>query len=250
MQLFLSGFFNIPKVQLSLLLALVYLSALAKYPNSNTIYLLLASSGFCVLFDLVFTYLRKKRLFIPFAAIASGLIITLLIDINAKWYEIALVCAVAMASKNFLRISGRHIFNPAGCGLLSGGLIFSLPVSWWGVSFQSLQHFWPFLILISPLLVSAYRMRRFVSILTFLVTYTAFSGNLTGFLDPTVLFFALVMLPEPMTSPVDYKKQAMYGGLVGVLSYLSSTNTLMAEFLPDVLIPALLLGNLVFFKFR
>lgn len=254
-------FLNIPKVQLSLLLVLVYLSALVKYPNTNTAYILLASSAFCILFDLVFAYLRKRRLFIPFAAITSGLIITLLADINSKWYEIALICAVAMASKNFLRISGKHLFNPAGFGLLAGGLLLGLPVSWWGVSFQSLpplrgpavfslQHLWPFLILISPALVSAYRMRRFVSILSFLVIYTTLSVDPTAFLDPTVLFFSLVMLPEPMTSPVDYKRQAIYGVLIASVAHLLSINGFIAGFLPDVLIPSLLLGNLLFFKFR
>ena len=89
-------------------------------------------------------------------------------------------------------------------------------------------------------------MRRFVSILTFLVIYTALLGNSTVFLDPTTLFFALVMLPEPMTSPPDYKKQALYGVLVGVLSYLLSVYPPISGLLPDVLIPALLLGNLAF----
>lgn len=257
----MAQFLQIPKVQLSILLALIYLSALRLYPKEWSIYLLLSSLGFCILFDLVLTYIRKGRLFVPFAAIASGLIIALIVDLNAKWYELALICAFSMASKNYLRFSGRHIFNPAGFGLLAGGLIFSLPVAWWGVSFQSFPPLWgpavvsfqnlvPMLILISPSLVSAYRMRRFVSITAFLLTYILLSGSFISFLDPTLLFFALVMLPEPMTSPVDYKRQVMYGVVVGGLSYLMSVNNFIAGLLPDVLIPALLLGNLVFFKFR
>lgn len=248
-------FLNIPKIQLSILLLLIYLSALMNDFNINKVYLLLGSLSFCVLADLLFTYIRKRKLFIPFASITTGLIISLIVDLNVVWWQLAIICAAAMAAKNFLRISGRHIFNPAGFGLMTGGLIFELPVSWWGVSFQSLleinfQSLWPFLILISPALVSAYRMRRFVGILTFLIVYTLISGSLGSFLDPTVLFFSLAMLPEPMTSPVDYKRQAMYGVLVGVLSYLLSIYPPVAGLLPDVLIPALLLGNLVFFKFR
>lgn len=243
-------FIHIPKIQLSLLLFVIYLSALMNNSSVNKAYLLLGSLSFCIFFDLLFTYLRKDRLFIPFAAIATGLIITLIVDINAKWYELAIICALAIASKNFLRPYGKHIFNPAGFGLLVGGLIFGLPVSWWGVSFQNFQNFLPFLILISPVLVSAYRMKRFVGMMTFLAVYTLISQSLGSFLDPTVLFFALVMLPEPMTSPVDFKRQAMYGGLVGILSNLLSMNTFIAGFLPDALITALLLGNLIFFKFR
>ena len=250
------GLLNIPKVQLSILLFLIYLSALKVYPNITSIYLITVSLTFCILSDLLFTYIKKRKLFVPLSAIATGLIIALIVDLNAKWYELAVICALAMASKNFLRPSGGHIFNPAGFGLLFGGLIFVLPVSWWGVSFQNFSATggpafgWQFLILISPILVSAYRMRRFVSITAFLLTYILLSGSFISFLDPTVLFFSLVMLPEPMTSPVDYKRQAMYGVLVAVLSYLMSANSVIAGFLPDVLIPALLLGNLVFFKFR
>lgn len=236
----MAGLLNIPKVQISILLFLIYLSALKVYPNITSIYLIAVSLTFCILSDLLFTYIRKRKLFIPFAAIATGLIIALIVDLNAKWSELAVICALAMASKNFLRPAGRHIFNPAGFGLLSGRIVFGIPVSWWGVSFQNFQNLLPFLILVSPMLISAYRMRRFVSILTFLLTYTLISRSLGSLLDPTVLFFSLVMLPEPMTSPIDYKRQVMYGVLVAVLSFL----------LPDTLIPALLLGNLVFFKFR
>lgn len=253
----MAQFLSIPKVQVSLLLFLIYVSALINNPSVDKIYLLLASLSFCILSDLLFTYIRKRKLFIPFASITTGLIIALIANTGANWFQLAIICAVAMTSKNFIRISNRHIFNPAGFGLFFGGLIFNLPVSWWGVSFQSfqfsvfsLQQLWPFLILISPALVSAYRMKRFVSILSFALTYGLTSQTLTVFTDPTMLFFSFVMLPEPMTSPADYKRQAMYGVVVGVLSYLMSANNFIAELLPDVLIPALLLGNLIFFKFR
>lgn len=246
---------NIPKVQLSVILLVIYLSAWVNSPDLGKVYLLLGSVGFCVVWDLVFTYIRKRQLFVPWAAITTGLIISLTSDLQVGWLALAVICAGAMASKNFLRISGRHVFNPAGFGLLAGGLVFALPVAWWGVSFQSLldinlSSLLPFLILISPALVSAYRMKRFVGILTFLAVYTLISQSLNSFLDPTVLFFSLVMLPEPMTSPVNYKRQALYGILVGVLAFLLPTFQPIAALLPDVLIPALLLGNLVFFKFR
>lgn len=242
-------FLRYPKVQLSILLFLIYLSALKVYPNITTIYLMIASITFCITSDLIFTYLRKRVLFIPFAAITTGLIITLTTDVNASWFELAAICVFAMASKNFIRISGRHIFNPAAFGLFFGGVVFAIPVSWWA-PISNFQILLPFLILISPALISAYRMRRFVSILTFLISYALLSQSVVGFLDPTALFFSLVMLPEPMTSPFNFKRQAMYGVIVAILSFLLSTNSSIAILLPDVLIPALLLGNLIFFKFK
>lgn len=240
-------FLHIPKLQLSILLFLIYLSALMLYPNKEAIHILLFSLGSCIAFDLLFTYLRKRQLFIPYAAIVTGLIITLIVDPDVSWLALITICAASMASKNFLRISGRHIWNPAGFGLLFGGLLFTLPVSWWGVSFQNLLFF---LILVSPALISAYRMKRYVSIISFLLAYTLLSSSFSSFLDPTILFFSLVMLPEPATSPVNVKRQAMYGALVGLLVYFLPTHRFIAQFLPDVLIPPLLIGNVVFFKFK
>lgn len=242
-------FLRYPKVQLSTLLFLIFLSAWWQYSNITTVYLLLGSLAFCIISDLLLTFIRKRIWFIPFGAIATGLIISLIVDTNAGLIELAAICTLAMASKNFLRVSNVQIFNPAGFGLMVGGLLFGLPVSWWGVSFQSLQSFSPFLILILPVLISAYRMRKYASILAFLFAYSLIIRSPLILLDPTTLFFALVMLPEPMSSPVKITRQLLYGALVGILAYLLSSGP-FAQILPDSLIPALLVGNLIFLKFR
>lgn len=248
----MTSLISFPKVQLSLTLALIYLSNLLL--NSTQIsYLLLIFNCllFCVGFDLFFTYLRRRTLFIPYAAVASAFIIALIVDPNISWLGLVAVCALAMGSKNFLRISGRHLFNPAGFGLIAGGILLNLSVSWWGVSHQYLNILNPkvliaFLILISPIVVSALRMKRYGSIFTFLITYNLIflilkgqTFSLANFLDPTVVFFSLVMLPEPMTSPVALKRQILYGIFVAIFSYL-----------PVGLLQGLLIGNLAFFKYR
>lgn len=221
---------KIPKVQLALILLLI---------NLKAPYLAVICVVFTVFFDLVLTYLKSKTFFIPWSALVTGLIIALIISPNALWYQVAVICALAMAGKNFLRINNRHLFNPAALGLFLGGIFFNLDVSWWGVSAVV------FLILLLPGYVSFYKMRRFGSILSFLVFYNLLSG-FKLLLDPTTIFFALVMLPEPMTSPFDLKKQILYGAIVAtaalVLSYF--------PIFPDVLIPALLLGNVFNFSFK
>lgn len=253
---------RIPKVQLSLALFFITLSALSAYPSLQTVFIVFISLGFTIFFDLLFTFMRKRTVFIPYAAIATGLIIALIIDPRAFWYQAALVSAVAMGTKHFLRVLGRHIFNPAAAGLFLGGIIFNRYVSWWGVSFQniaqfSFQNIVLFFILLLPVLVSGFRLRRFYSIGTFLITYTIFSviftftfslaSFLTRLVDPTTIFFAIVMLPEPMTSPGNPKRQLLFGFVVAILAQLFSYT---AGLLPDLFIAALLIGNLIFFKYR
>ncbi len=258
-------FLRIPKVQLALTLLLIASTAVSFRPTASTIFVLFIAVGFSSLFDLLFLTLRRIKLFIPFAAIVSGLIIGLLASPYTPWYQIATICALAMAGKNFLRISGKHLFNPAGSGLLLAGILFHQTVSWWGVSFQSISTQVSFLklfyfgILCLPFLVSGLRMRRYVSIFSFLISYTLVSlvfllheFSLQTFFvtlfDPTVVFFSLVMLPEPMTTPHNHKKQLFFGGFVACIAVIIS----MLHFLPipDPLISALLVGNLLFFNFR
>ncbi len=58
-----------------------------------------------------------------------------------------------------------------------------------------------------------------------------------------------------MTSPVNPKRQVLYGvavaSIVQLIAYPPiSSNLTNKGLLPDLFIPALLLGNLLFFKFR
>lgn len=253
---------RLPKVQLSIALFLIFLSAFRQLPLQQYLYILITSLGFTIFFDLAISYLRIKKFFIPYAAIATGLIIALTVNPDLSWLQIALISGISMAIKNFVRISNKHIFNPAASGLFFGGLIFYQNVSWWGVSSQhlnniNLQTLLPFIILLFPLYVSAFRVKRYVSILSFVITYLLFSVS-TGSdftsaiklgIDPTVIFFSIVMLPEPMTSPIDKNRQFFYGVFVALASFVVALPILSnIVVLPDPLIAGLLLGNLIFFK--
>lgn len=178
-----------------------------------------------------------------------------------------------MLFKNFVRISGRHIFNPAAIGLLIGAFAFQHNISWWGASFRQLTINSPrgeagnlqltiyFLVLLSPALVSIYRMRRHKIILSFLLSYALLNAiqhstfNILPFIaDPTVLFFSLVMLPEPMTSPSPPIKQIMFGIFVAISSITLSLPIIYSLFpileYNDALIASLLIGNAIFFRLR
>jgi len=254
---------KLPKVQLSFALIVIYLSAFGQLPLEQYIYIFLISTISCLFFDLLISYVRIRKLFMPHAAMVTGMILTLLIDPTLVWYKIATIALIAMAIKNFIRINNKHIFNPAAAGLLIGGYIFSSNVAWWGSSFQyssnfTIQTLILYIILFSPLYISAYRMRRFFSILSFIVIYAilslmSFGISLDSFsvtlLNPTVVFFSIVMLPEPITSPSSKNKQLLFGAAVAVINFILASNIIAGNiFIPDALIAALLITNFLFFK--
>lgn len=261
-----------PKVQLIICLLLISLTAAVTFPTLITFQLIFLCILFNVFFDLVFTYLKKRVLFIPYAATVTGLIMGLVINQSAYLFQIILVSALTMGIKNFLRVKNRHIFNPAATGLFLFSLIFSEYLGWWGVSFQNinqfnLQNLIFFLILLTPGLISFIRLKKHYSIATFLILNAVISHIffpshtnllLTTFnliLNPSTLFFALVMLPEPMTSPVKPINQIIYGAIIAIIPFIFSL-PLVFDFLTknniafDPLLFALLLGNLIFFKNR
>lgn len=226
-----------PKSLMALALVLVAASALFRFPQTDSFQVIIISLVATIAFDYLFIRARKIPPFVLNAALVSGLIIGLLTSPQAPWYVPVFTSAVAMFLKNFLRIDGAHIFNPAAAGLLLAGLTFKQDIFWWAASYQ--QDLLPILLLLTPAFVSAYYMKRYMIIVPFLLTY-ALAHQV--FFDPTVLFFAIVMLPEPKTSPNGFVKQAGYGVFVAVLTKFI--------FFIDPLIASLMLGNLLTYALK
>lgn len=260
------------KAQIAVLLFIFFLITLSHLPFSQTIYLLLLllCVGFTVSADLLFGYLRIRKFFIPYAGIVTGLILTLIIDTGAVWYQILFIAASAMAIKNFFRISGRHVFNPAASGLLAGWFAFGLSPSWWGASLYSsnvfaLPNILVYLGVLAFAYVSWYRLKRYYAVLSFLLVFavgfelfsSAFSiaSFVATITSVGMLFYAFIMLPEPMTSPVRRERQLLYGSTVAIISVvfvfvISKALTAQGIGVPDSSIIALLIGNFLFFRYR
>jgi len=227
--------FKTPKMQIVVALSAIWLTSWLHAGGIRLVFLLFLSLVVTIGSDFLFARLRGKPFFFPSAAIVSAIIIALLVS---PWYQIFLVGLLAMGSKNFLRVGDRHIFNPAAFGLWLGGIIFSQNTSWWGVSWQQLaSQPLAFVILLTPFLISALRMRRYFIQLVFLLVLILFKASL---LDPALLFFAAVMLPEPMTTPLKPTTQLAFGVAVALLSLI--------PYFPDPLLLALLISNVLFFK--
>ncbi len=180
----------------------------------------------------------------------TALILFLIIPpaVSLQQYVItALVAALAMASKYLLAFRGKHIFNPAAIAVVLTGIVGALYAIWWVATPLLLP-----VVLVVGILVIA-KTRRYAMATTFtaiaLVT-SAIVALIMGFpvgealtqdlLSGPLIFFAAIMLTEPLTSPATKKWQLIYAALVGVL-YSSQ--------LPWVSNPesALIIGNLLAF---
>lgn len=131
---------------------------------------------------------------------------------------------IAMASKYVFALNSKHIFNPAGISTVIMGIIGNSGALWWVGSDVLL----PFVLIIGLLIVR--KIRRFRLFLSFiivaLVSISLFQGIngvpvLTSIVDAfksyPLIFFATVMLTEPLTTPPTKKLQMIYGAIVGFL---------------------------------
>lgn len=129
----------------------------------------------------------------------------------------------AMASKYILAINKKHLFNPAAFAVFLTSITIGGTANWWVGTLPMLP-----LVLLGILIVK--KIRRFdlfcyfviVGLLT-IVGLSMLKGSdpitilRKTFVDSPILFFAFVMLTEPLTTPPTKKLQAIYGALVGFL---------------------------------
>ncbi|MBU6323307.1 MAG: hypothetical protein KGI41_00285 [Patescibacteria group bacterium] len=127
----------------------------------------------------------------------------------------------AMASKFIFAVGKRHVFNPAAFGVALSALLISQSATWWVGGNLILLPF----VLVGGFLITR-KVQRFDLVLAFFavtfVSLLATSGNpLTGvmtlFLHTPFIFFASVMLTEPLTTPPNRWLRMGYGALVGLL---------------------------------
>lgn len=234
------------RLKVAFTLFLIWLLAVWYFKTFNAFVYPLLAVGFVTFSDLLITWLRERKLYWPFASLVTGFLIGLIIDPGQTLWIVALACLLASLSKQLLRAGPRqHIFNPAAFGIMATSLIFGIPVVWWAVAWGKL----PLVILIPLMARILWEMKRIWLPFGFLIIYFFYLSVITKslsqdlLLDGTTLLFALVMLPEPITSPISGKLKFLFGTLVAfIVIFLSPI-----RFLTDGLLPALLVGNLIGF---
>lgn len=152
----------------------------------------------------------------------------------------------AIASKYILAIGRKHLFNPAALGVALSALLIDKPATWWvGGNLWLL----PFVLLGGILVVR--KLRRLdlvatfviVALLTILATTepslygSALRETLTS---SPLLFFAFVMLTEPLTAPTTRWPRLAFAAVVGFL-FAPNVHIGSFYFTPEL---ALLAGNL------
>lgn len=131
---------------------------------------------------------------------------------------------LAMMSKFIFAIGKKHVFNPAAFAVAIMALTINQSASWWvGTAWMT-----PFVLAGGVLVVK--KIRRWDLVLAFFTAAAATiigSGILRGadmftlirgmFLHSPILFFAFVMITEPLTTPPTRILRICYGALVGLI---------------------------------
>ncbi len=242
--------FNEFKSQAAFVLFLIWLLAIWHSQSFNSILYPLVAVFLMTALDLGITWVRSKKLYWPSASFVTGALIGLILPVNGSLIPILIAVILAWVSKQFINTGIRqHIFNPAAFGIMIVSLAFGVPVAWWTVSWGSL----PLIILVPAMIRILWKMKRIWIPVTFLLTYLVF--RLTTFdpktaalslIDGSLLLFALVMLTEPITSPVAGKLKYIFGISVALISIGLSKVSLTSE----VFLPALLICDLGAFLIR
>lgn len=156
----------------------------------------------------------------------TSLILYLIVDPKTSSTEILfLVFAglLAMASKYVFCWKQKHFFNPVAISLFILGLVGFGGGTWWIASREMLP-----VALLGLLIVKKVRKNElFFSFMLFSLGTILFSGfgsfaNLLRLFVETLtswplIFFAGIMLTEPLTSPNRKRNQVVFGALVGIL---------------------------------
>lgn len=185
-----------------------------------------------VVVDLGLQSVRFERRRFPDAALVTGLFIAVLLPPTVVLPEAALVCGVAVALRHAIRYHGRPVWNPAVLGVTLGALLFGMSPAWW-VSLGAYGE--PLLVAVGLIVLARSRtgwrlpatffaIYPLFSVLEHVLFGAALSGRvlLLTFVDPSALFFGLLMVPEPRTAPARTAAQPLYAAFVALGSVFLS----------------------------
>ncbi len=197
----------------------------------NGLHIILAVLSASII-DLIFMH-KNKKLEFPYLAVISGFIIGLILQPRFL-YEPVIVASAAMILKHIIKYKERNIFNPAALSLFLFSFVFG--VSWWGT----------YSLLIVPLcLFICWKIRNLTESLSFLIVYSIlFVSYMQSFsvVNASILFFALIMVIEPITTAHTKKGKIIFGSFVGLLAFVFSFLQV------DYLLLALLIMNIFVYK--
>jgi len=157
----------------------------------------------------------------------TALILSLIVAPIRSYHDLPFlgwVAVWAMASKYIFAFGKKHFFNPAAFGVALAGVGLFQSANWW-VGTGSLL---PFVLLGGFLIVRKIQREDMVGTFFLSALLTIFFFNLAKgtdvfvllkkiLFDTPIVFFAFVMLTEPLTTPPTKLLRMLYGGIVGIL---------------------------------
>lgn len=229
----LIAFFRTPKGLLTILLVVLTLIAA---PGEGAAVVAL-NMGAAVLaagvVDLVILRLRKGHWEYPGGAVLTAMIVAMVLRAQEPWHVATITSVVAVLSKYLLRTRQANVFNPAALALVVMYHVMPMGQSWWG-ALPDVSPLWLRLVLLAGGIYIANRVNKLPLVLSFLgacfslFTAAAFLGDPRSvaeiFRSPdidAVIFFALVILTDPPTSPAKYQGQWIFGILTAVISFIT-----------------------------
>lgn len=224
-------FFKTPKGLLTILLA-VLVAIAAPGEGGTVVAINLGASALAAgLVDLVLLRIRKGHWEYPSGAVLTAMIVVMVMRAQEPWTIPVATSVVAVLSKYALRTRQANVFNPAAFALVLMFHLMPHGQSWWG-ALPDVTPLWLRGVLLLGGVYLTNRVNKLPLVLSFLgawfvlFTATAFLGDARHvaeiFRSPdidAVIYFALVILTDPPTSPAKYHGQWIFGILAAVAGY-------------------------------
>jgi len=230
------------KSQLILFLILFSGFFIFKERDFYFLYSLVLSTGSCVLFDTCFKFLKEKKFIITSSSVITGLILGIVLASDQQWWTYFLAALASIGSKNFIRIKGNHLFNPAAFGIVFAILLFGANTQWKGT------FIW---YILAPIGLYFINKIKKLELLTsyFLVAFVLFFVEALLHKTPILnilwmfnYFFIFIMLIEPKTTPIKRVEKILFGACAAIAIFVFSEIGLPC----DVELSALLVLNLIY----
>jgi Na+-translocating ferredoxin:NAD+ oxidoreductase RnfD subunit len=224
-------FFKTPKGLLTILLVLLTVIA----APGQGIGVTMRDMGAAVLaagtVDCIILRLRKGTWEYPSGAVLTAMIVAMVMRAQEPWMVPVVTSLVAVLSKYVIRTRQANVFNPAALALVLMFYLMPHGQSWWG-ALPEVSPLWLRAVLLAGGVYLTNRVNKLPLVLSFLGAYfglfsaTAFLGDPRHvaeiFRSPdidAVIYFTLVILTDPPTSPPKYQGQWVFGIITALVSY-------------------------------
>jgi Na+-translocating ferredoxin:NAD+ oxidoreductase RnfD subunit len=182
------------------------------------------------LVDAIILRWRRRVWEFPSGAVLTAMIVSMVLRAQEPWYVPAVTAVAGVVSKYVARSRAANVFNPAALAIVASFYVFHAGQSWWGALPETAPA--AQLVMVAGGVFIADRVNKMPLVLSFLGSYFLLFTAMAFVGDPgrvaeifrapdlqAALYFALIILTDPPTSPVRYRDQMVCGAMVAVVSF-------------------------------